>query len=522
MRLFFFVFLMAASVVPAISQPFANVQVNVATSGTNETSITINPLNPDNIVGAAQVPCIFYHSFDGGTTWGEGYLPDLYDLGDPAVAFDRSGNVYFCYIGIWSHSGIFVNRSTDGGQTWMATGTPLIEHEGSVPFEDKSYPCTDWTDGPHSGNVYVCWTQFSHYGSTSPADSTWILFSRSTDQAQSFDEPLRISDKGGNAIDSDDTVEGAVPTVGPDGTIYVAWSGPRGIEIDKSTDGGVTFGTDRFVTDQIGGWDYSVPGIYRANGLPITEADISNGPYSGRIYVNWTDERNGDVDVFTIYSDDGGETWGPVVRVNDDPVGNGAHQFFTWIDVDPITGYVYVVFYDRRAHPPGSELTDVYLAISQDGGSTYSNIRISESPFDPNPSIFFGDYTGISAYDGKIRPFWTRMDTDLRSVWTALIDLPTTVIGGLDQDLAGSLLIAPNPIRTMARIYPIPAHEAGERLMIYDIQGRLVRTLTRDDRAPGTTWFEWDVRNGEGTRVAPGIYLVGQKGRESARVVVLP
>ena len=81
---------------------------------------------------------------------------------------------------------------------------------------------------------------------------------------------MRISDKGGNCVDSDSTVEGAVPAIGPNGEVFVSWAGPLGIMFDKSTDGGVTFGNDTFVTTQPGGWDFDVPAIYRANGLPIT------------------------------------------------------------------------------------------------------------------------------------------------------------------------------------------------------------------------------------------------------------
>jgi hypothetical protein len=307
MRIMAILITLAAAALPAATaQPFTNVQVNERMNNPEETSIGVNPLDPDHILGVAQHPCHYYYSFDAGVSWDEGDLPDPHDLGDPAITFDRLGHAYYCYIGSFSHSGIFVNRSDDGGVTWRPEGAAIVEHDGSIPFEDKSYPTADWTDSPYSGNVYVAWTRFSRYGSPDPADSSWIYFAASTDLAESFSEPRKISDSGGNAIDSDDTVEGAVPAVGPDGTVYVAWSGPRGIEFDRSTDGGVTFGTDRVISDQPGGWDFDIPGISRANGFPVTTADISYGPYRGRIYVNWSDRRNGDTDVFLIYSDDDG------------------------------------------------------------------------------------------------------------------------------------------------------------------------------------------------------------------------
>mgnify|MGYP000152932990 CR=1 FL=1 len=78
-------------------------------------------------------------------------------------------------------------------------------------------------------------------------------------------------------------------------TIFIASS--SSIVFDKSIDGGNTWlDEDIFINSQPGGWNYNIPGIYRANGLPITCCDISNSPNRGTIYVNWTDQRNGEDD----------------------------------------------------------------------------------------------------------------------------------------------------------------------------------------------------------------------------------
>ncbi|TAE05344.1 MAG: exo-alpha-sialidase, partial [Bacteroidetes bacterium] len=110
--------------------------------------------------------------------------------------------------------------------------------------------------------------------------------------------------------------------------------------------------------------------------------------------------------------------WSKPKRVNDD--GAGKHQFFNWMAVDPVTGYIHVVFYDRRNY--NDSQTDVWLATSKDGGETFQNEKISETPFKPNKYVFFGDYNNISAYKGVVRPIWTRLDGTKLSVWTALIE----------------------------------------------------------------------------------------------------
>ena len=236
--------------------------------------------------------------------------------------------------------------------------------------------------------------------------------------------------------------------------------------------------------------------------------------------MNWSDQRNGDTDIFLIYSDDGGQSFAPRVRVNDDPIGNGAHQFFTWMDVDAVTGFVYVLFYDRRAYPPGSTNTDVYLAISEDGGASFTNLGISETPFGPG-AIFFGDYTGISAFAGRVRPLWTRSDSpeDL-SIWTALIDREgASVAEAIDP--RGRAVAYPNPLRTHATIAFLGAALVPSALSVIDPSGRTVRVLRSREARAGTPGFDWDGRNARGERVAPGIYLVSAPGVRPIKVSVL-
>ena len=103
-------------------------------------------------------------------------------------------------------------------------------------------------------------------------------------------------------------------------------------------------------------------------------------------------------------SRDGGMTWSAPVRVNDDPLKNGKAQFFTWMSVDPSDGSVNVIFYDRR--DTEGAMTKVILARSIDGGRTFVNHKIDQPAFICDPKVFFGDYTGISAYNGRVVPIF--------------------------------------------------------------------------------------------------------------------
>ena len=116
-------------------------------------------------------------------------------------------------------------------------------------------------------------------------------------------------------------------------------------------------------------------------------------------------------------STDGGTTWSSPIKVNDD--NTTRHQFFVWSTIDPSTGHLWFVFYDRR-NTTGAE-TDVYVAKSTDGGETFENFKVSDSPFTPSSSVFFGDYTNIAAWNGKIYPIWMRLQSGQLSVWTVEI-----------------------------------------------------------------------------------------------------
>lgn len=398
-----------------------------------EVSVAINPKNPDNVLGAsfqsgrpprARPGSYTYLSLDGGKTWKTVPTQNADNLiqGDDVVVFGNDGIAYHAHLAFTgirlarpnrADNAITINTSTDGGLTWN-DGVPTVRHINSVePFEDKPGIVVD--NAPNSrykGNVYVAWTRFDVYGSSNPEHHSQIYFSRSIDRGKTFSAPIRISDTGGDCLDSDNTVEGAVPAIGPNGEVYVIWAGPLGLVFDKSTDGGLTFGKDKKIGDFPGGWDFGVEGLARANGMPNTGVDLSAGPNRGTLYVNWIDNRNGDPDVFVMSSRDGGTTWSDPVRVNDDPIKNGKVQFFTWMAVDPVDGSVNVVFYDRR-EGRGST-TGLMMARSVDGGRTFVNYKIDLPLFDFSSAVFFGDYSGISAYDGRVIPIFMHFGADKR------------------------------------------------------------------------------------------------------------
>jgi len=61
-----------------------------------------------------------------------------------------------------------------------------------------------------------------------------------------------------------------------------------------------------------------------------------------------------------------------------------------------------------------------------------------------------------------------------------------------------------NPVTTIA--YDVPAPGGDVSVTVYDVAGRLVRTLVDSLQEPGVLATVWDGRDERGARVASGVY----------------
>jgi hypothetical protein len=374
-----------------------------------EPAVAVNPANPQQVVAVFQDNAHAAYSQDAGRSWqvADGVEPPNYRVsGDVSTAFDNQGHAFICYMAFdklgtfnyWGHNasrnGLFIRRSLDGGRTWEADHIPIIEHatEPGIPWEDKPYIVSDTTKGPHAGNLYVGWTRWTLTDSE-------ILLSRSTDDGKTWSKPIEIDSHPGLPRDDNGAAEGFAGAVAPDGTLFVVWSQDNNIMLTSSRDGGKSLARARSIL-HTGPTMFAIETLERANGFPQIAVD----PRSKRLYVTWSDYRNGDLDVFVSSSADAGRTWTPATRVNDDGVHNGADQFFQWLTVDPTDGSVNVLFYDRRGDLRNVKQV-VVLARSSDGGHSFKNYAWTDEPFEAG-GVFFGDYTGIAAFGGRVYGVW--------------------------------------------------------------------------------------------------------------------
>lgn len=382
----------------------------------NEPAIAVNVKDPQQLVVAWQINASVAYSQDGGATWktAAGTAPENYRVsGDVSLAYDAAGHAIICYIAFdklgatnyWAQgatrNGIFIRRSLDGGQTWEPDAITVTSHDSTpgIPFEDKPWVVAD-THGPHAGNLYIGWTHFTLAASD-------LFFSRSTDGGKTWSPPIKLNTVSGLPRDDNGALEGFHGVVGPDGALYTIWDDRDGIMMAVSHDGGATFTRDRRIIPAGPGY-FGITSVERSNGFPQIGMDPRGGKAGGNLYVAWSDYSNGDVDVFVASSTDHGRTWSAPVRVNNDPIHNGNDQFFQWMAVDPQSGGVNLIFYDRRTN---NTATTVTLARSTDGGKTFSNYSWDAEAFEAEGD-FLGDYLAITAFGNKVFGAWAHQTSE--------------------------------------------------------------------------------------------------------------
>ncbi|MBK9305445.1 MAG: T9SS type A sorting domain-containing protein [bacterium] len=161
------------------------------------------------------------------------------------------------------------------------------------------------------------------------------------------------------------------------------------------------------------------------------------------------------------------------------------------------------------------DLSDVGALISKNEGSPHV---AAWSRYGQGKIVGYGDSS--STADGTDSEShennWTEAGSDNRefflnaSAWLLAAD--ATAVGELPLNPGLDLRVRPNPFNPQTSIaFTLPA-DGPARVAVYDLQGRLVRSLHEGDLAAGPHALAWDGRNDGGRAAASGVYLVRAAG----------
>ena len=407
----------------------------------NSPTIARNPKRPRNVVVAHRVDLPGFSaslqvSYDGGRAWQTTALPLPPGKDRPFaadVAFAPDGTLYVSYVNLQGAGNrpdnLWVARSDDGGKSLSA---PVLVAGPAPPLQFQARIAVDKQSVLHITYLRVSdVAPYAIVGYPSP-----IVASHSSDGGKTFSDPVEVSDPermlvgaASPAIDSDGNLAVLYEDFKKDNRDYRNLEGPVyedpvALVVSVSKDGGRTFSK----------------GVEVDSGLVLTKRFLVFLPEfpslaagaDGSLYVTWADGRNGDLDVFIRRSGDGGATWGAPMRVNTNRVDDGTDQYMPRASVAP-GGRVDVLFLDRR-RDPSNVLTDAFLALSEDNGASFDNVRVSSDSFDSRVGFSanskleadFGSRVGVTSLAKETLAAWT--DTRLGSEDTARQDIAAAKI----------------------------------------------------------------------------------------------
>jgi hypothetical protein len=492
---------------------FVSIQVNVNGSGANivgdaanEPSIAVDPGDHHHMaIGWRQFDTVrsdfrqagFGYTTNGGLTWTAGKVQPGAWRTDPVLAVDADGDFFYGSGDADLYTQLF--PSTNHGMTWGSA----VESDGG----DKQWMTFDRTDGPGRNYAYQAWNTSGNwfYPST---------FNRSIDDGATFQAPSLVSPP------SDPPIFGTLD-VGPDGTLYVAGVDENGaVIVSRSADAGnglVTPPTFTTTPVDLGGWLTSGgPNPQGLLGQVWIAVDRSNGPRAGWVYVLSSVRTPTDpLDVQFVRSTDGGVTWSAPLRINDDPTGNRAFQWFGTMSVSP-DGRIDAVWNDTRGSSD-STMSALYYSYSTDGGTTWSlNERASPTW---NSTVGFpkqkkiGDYYHMASDAGGADLAYAATFNNEEDVYYLRLGPPVASVA-TDPGAAFQLHPGtPNPFRSSTTIrFDVPPGGARVGLDVLDPAGRRVASLVQGFRNGGTQTAVWNGLDRNGRPAPPGVYLCRYEG----------
>jgi hypothetical protein len=352
----------------------------------------------------------FYTSTDGGSTWTRGTISRTWNgttfgiTFDPAIDYDKNGTFYYSFggapLGGSYPNSIGVSKSTNG----INWSTPVaVTFNRNRAFDDKYYIAVDRSNTATANRIYVSWDR-------NQGNNQILYISYSTNGGTSWSAPIKVND----GTTKFERVIGAYPAVDhATGLVYDSWHdyAKNIIFVDKSSNGGVSWGTDVAAATTHAGFGTDIGCVGGRSQGPAHAIKV--GP-SGTIYLVYADpvtsgQNSRRFDVLLTKSTNNGASWSTPVVLNDDTTASDQFHPTLSVESNGVGGdKVTVTWYDRRDDPANC-LAHVYGTVSTDNGGTWApNVRLTtaQSNFDGNPNGP-GDYSSSTPFAANVWPFFS-------------------------------------------------------------------------------------------------------------------
>ena len=259
-------------------------------------------------------------------------------------------------------------------------------------------------------------------------------------------------------------------------------------------------------------WKQFIPGsgwtadeqIVFTPGTTVATQPSLYASYSGRLHLVWRDTRDGNTEIYYKQYVPG-VGWDAVdtrLTVNASP------QIEPQVDADPMDN-VYVVWTDLRN---GSGNPDIFYK-ERKGGVWASETPLVYAATDTTNSV--QHFPGIT-HDGTSATYVTWSDERLPSsngknkeaFYKVGFGVVTAVEPSPDAPVSKLLRNYPNPFNPRTTVDFVLSRDAVATLRVYDVNGRLVRTLVDSYLAAGRRSVTWDGRDDADRSVASGVYFI--------------
>lgn len=460
--------------------------IKVSVNGGDEPTIAVN--YPKVFVSYISNPQKFRASTDGGLSW----LPEIsFPQGtccDGSMYVDDIG--YLHISALYLYNKVAYYRSTNDGTSWTAPF--IVSANAEPPYSDKN-----WTFNIKN-RVYIVWL-----GLNQPSNDFRILLSKSTDRGLTFSPQVQVNNGSFNGYRQ-------WPVVREDpkdsNIVYVSmnwdkrnftynYRPPWQIFVAKSTNGGTNWLQNTVLPDTgkssilIGDTPYSI------------SSSLAVSPLYNDVYVAWVDSTrvpNGKLNVFFSRSTNGAASFEQRIKIPSTPNPDTSYHFKPWIECDPY-GTIHLIWYDTRGFsstPTGSRKATYYTYSTNRGQSWAPEERISDTT-DAFTLGLYGHYQSFTTDSFRVYSVWGDLRQGLSNVHVYYSWRPLPVISGNIAQLNAPKEYKlsqnyPNPFNPMTTItYALP--EKGKvKIVIFDVLGRVVRTLVDGTQSSGKYSVTWD------------------------------